>query len=205
MLQAKNHRKYLWFAVYATFLLKWVLQPVCGLLGIKFNSYLLMPISDGYMMYVLFGYLVSTEQWSRCKRTVLYLLAAVSGVFAVGYTIFASAAKGATVQTMLSYQYFPSALTGAAIFVFVKHLFDKPKVVEAFRRRNKLIQLIRTVSTCCMGVWLTHSLAITVFSVVLNLSMGSYVYRFVLPWLVFAGCVFGVWVVKKIPVLKHIV
>lgn len=205
ILQAENHRKYLWFAVGTTFVLNWVLKPICEIFGIAYNSYLTMPVLGGFLIYVLFGYLVSTEQWSARKRMFLYLLAVVSGIFAVAYTIFASTKVGATVQYLFSYQYFPSGLTGAAIFVFVKHLFDKPSVAEVFHGRKKLASLIRTVSGCCMGVWLTHSLAITVAGKILGLSEGNYLFRFVLPLFVFAACVAGVWLVRKIPVLKHIV
>ena len=205
VLEAENHRKYLWFAVFATFVLNWFVAPLCGLLGIAYNSYLTMPVLGGYMMYVLFGYLVSTEQWCSRKRICLYLLAVVSGIFAVTYTIQASGEAGETVQYMLSYRYFPAALTGAAIFVFVKHLFDKPAVAEFFGKRNRLTKLIRTVSGCCMGVWLTHSLGIMVFMKIFGLSDESYVLRLALPPVIFAACVFGVWIVKKIPLLKHIV
>ena len=185
--------------------LYWVLTPLFGILGIKYNSYVLMPVSSGFMLYVLFGYLISTEQWRPYKRIILYLLAIAGGIFAMLFTIRTSAASGTDELAILNYQYFPSALTGAAIFVFVKHLFDKPAVSEAIARRPKLVGLIRTVSGCCMGVWLTHSLAIMLGAAIFDLSASSYVYRFALPWFVFAACVFGVWVVKKIPVLKHIV
>lgn len=205
ILQVKGHRKLLWYTVYVGFGLHWVLQPLCALLGITYNSYLSMPICGGFMVYVLFGYLISTEQWRRWKRIVLYLLAAVGGILAVGYTIFASAAAEETVRSMFSYRFFPSALTGAAIFVFVKHLLDKPALIGAIGRHSKLVKLIRTVSSCCMGVWLTHSLAIAFATVLLDLSTSSYVFRFVLPPFLFASCVIGVWIVKKIPVLKHIV
>jgi len=201
VLQAKNHRKYLWYTVYATFVLSWVLKPLCGLLGIAYNSYLPLPVSGGFMIYALFGYLVSTEQWSRRKRVILYLSALVSGVFAIGYTIYASAAADTTELYMASYHYFPSGLTGAAIFVFVKHLFDKP----ATDRKRKSAKLLRTVSDCCMGVWLTHSLAIVVAIKLLGVTQSSYVYRFALPPVLFAACIFGTWIVKKIPLLKHIV
>ena len=205
VLQAENHRKYLWYAVYVTFALNWVLRPICSINGIAYNGYLTMPISGGYMMYVLFGYLVSTEQWSRRKRVILYLSSLASGVFFIGFTIYYSAITGTHELYMADYQFFPSALTGAAIFVFIKHLFDKPTVVEAFHQRKKLTNLIRTVSGCCMGVWLSHSFAILVGIKLLGLSQSDYVYRFLLPLLVFVACVFGVWIVRKIPVLKHIV
>lgn len=205
VLQAENHRKYLWYAVYVTFALNWVLNPVCSMFGIAYNSNLTMPIAGGYLIYALFGYLVSTEQWSRRKRIALYLLTVISGVFAVGYTIFVSTQMERSVLGMLSYLYFPSGLTGAAIFVFLKQLLEKPSVAEVLHRREKLVKLIRTVSSCCMGVWLTHSLAIVVAVKLLGLSAESYLLRFAMPPVIFAACVLGVWIVRKIPVLKHIV
>lgn len=201
VLQVKDHRKYLWFAVYLTFILNWVLKPLCGLLGVQFNSHLMMPVCGGYMMYAVFGYLISTEQWGRTKRIVLYLLALISGIFAICYTVNASEAAGKTVQSLFSYNYFPSALTGAAIFVFVKHLFDKPVKIGTGRPAKA----IRIVSSCCMGVWLSHSMAITLVSYFTHLPSSNYIYRFLLPPVVFAACVAGTYVVKKIPILKHIV
>lgn len=205
VLQAKNHRKYLWYAVYITFTLNWVLKPICTLVGVAYNSYLTMPISGGYMMYVIFGYLVSTEQWCRCKRAILYSSAVLSGIFFIIYTILKSATTATDELFLASYNYFPAALTGAAIFVFVKNLFDNPSISKAFQRRNMLTKLIRTVSNCCMGIWLSHSLAILIAAKLFGLSESNYLYRFVLPPIIFIACAFGVWIVKKIPVLKHIV
>lgn len=205
VLQAKNHRKYLWYAIYVTFALNWLLKPICVILGIAYNENLTMPINGGYMIFVLFGYLVSTEQWNRCKRYVLYLLAVVSGIFFIGYTIHCSDASGTGVLFMANYQFFPAALTGAAIFVFIKHLFEKPAILAAFHQRKHLTGFIRTVSECCMGVWLTHSLVILVAARLFALPESNYTYRFVLPPVIFVVCVLGVWVVRKLPVLKHIV
>lgn len=205
VLQAENHRKYLWYVVYVTFALNWVLEPLCYLFGVRYNSYLTMPVCGDYMIYALFGYLISTEEWSKTKRVVLYLLALISGVFAVLYTINASRAAGETRLYMVSYDFFPSAMTGAAIFVFVKHLFNKPLKNCVLQLGGALTNLVRMVSGCCMGVWLTHSLAITVVSYFTDIPSDNYIWRFLCPPIVFAACVAGTFVVKKIPLLKHIV
>lgn len=205
VLQAENHRKYLWYGVYVAFAVKWVLVPVCKLTGIQFNSYITMPVVGGYLMYVIFGYLVSTEQWGRGKRIALYVLALLSGIFAVWYTITTSKAAEQTQRYLFSYDYFPSALTGAAIFVFVKHLFDGPLKDSFLQKGGKTTKFIRTISECCMGVWLTHSLGIQVVAFFTDITSESYIWRFVCPPIVFAACVLGTFVVKKIPILKHIV
>ncbi len=205
ILQAPNHRKYLWYMVGITFVLNWVLVPVCKIVGITYNSYAILPVCGGYLMYVILGYLISTEQWSRTKRVILYLLALLSGIFAVWYTVTVSAAAGKTDRTMFSYNYFPSALTGVAIFVFVKHLFDKLLKNSPLQRGGRLTGFVRTVSDCCMGVWLTHSLGIMIIAVFTDISSSSYIWRFVCPFAVFAACVLGTYIVRKIPVLKYIV
>ncbi len=205
VLQVENHRKYLWYLVGITFALKWVLQPVLTLLGIQYNSYVLIPACGGYLMYVLFGYLVSTEVLSRTKRIILYASALLSSAFAVCYTINSSTSTGVLQQYMLSYDYFPSGLMGAAIFVFVNQLFTSSKKLSEPKRDSKLVKLTRKVSGACMGVWLTHSLGILVMTYLTGLTIDNYIFRFLFPPIIFAMCVIGVLIVKKIPLLKHIV
>ena len=205
LLEVKNHRKYLWYTVVASFSLSWVIQPLCTVAGIRYNASMSMPVCGGYMMYAILGYLLSTEKWSKWKRITLYILALCSGIFAVSYTIVQSAAIGKTQQYFFSYDFFPSALTGAAIFVFVKHLFDEPLKDCALQRGGKSGKFIRNVSACCMGVWLTHSLAIDVVSFLTDFPQSSYICRFVCPLFVFTACAAGTYLVKKIPVLKRIV
>lgn len=205
LLEAKDHRKYLWYLVGITFALRWVLLPLLAIAGIQYNSYMIIPACGGYLMYVLFGYLISTQEWSREKRVALYIAAVCSGIFAVWYTITTSALAGKTQQYMLSYDFFPSGLTGAAIFVFVKHLFSNSKRLSAPSPTSKLTKIVRKVSSACMGVWLTHSLGILVVQYVTKLESSSYILRFACPPLIFLMCVAGVLVVKKIPLLKHIV
>ncbi len=205
VLKAENHRKYLWYTVGTAFVLRWLMPPVLGMLGIRYNSHILMPVSSGYMMYVLFGYLVSTEEWCRLKRVALYLSALGAGVFTVCYTIKTSLAAGALQSYLFSYDYFPSALTGAAIFVFFKHLFSSSKRLAEPSQNSKTVRIIRKTSSACMGVWLTHSLGILLVQALTGLSKSSYLYRFACPPVVFLLCVVAVLILKKIPLLKHIV
>lgn len=205
VLQAKNHRKYLWYAVYMTFGLNFVLRPIMGITGIRYNSYMLFPVCGGFMMYALFGYLISTESWSRAKRITLYLSAFLSGMFACIFTIYRSGVAGETKTYMLSYEFFPSALTGAAIFVFVKHLFENSPRLSAPSENSRTVKLIRAASEDCMGVWLTHSLGIMVLTTLIHLNPAGYVFRFLCPIIVFLGCMIGVHIVKKIPYIGRIV
>lgn len=200
ILEAKQHRTYLWYTVYLTFALRWLIYPILTLLDIEYNSYITMPLAGGFIVYSIFGYLVSTEVWNKRKRIILYIAAVLGGLFAITYTITASQATGETQQIMISYNYFPSGLTGAAIFVFVKHA-KLTKLVG----NEKSTKIIRKISECCMGIWLTHSFAIMVVLRITGIDQYSYLWRFAGPVVVFTLCLLGTWIAKKIPVAKHVV
>ena len=174
ILEAKQHRKYLWYTVYLAFTLRWLIYPILTLLDIEYNTYIAMPLAGGFIAYSIFGYLVSTEVWKKRKRFILYIAAVLGGLFAIIYTITTSQATGETQQMMISYHYFPSGLTGAAIFVFVKHA-KLTKLIE----NEKLTKTIRNISECCMGIWLTHSFAIMVVLRITGIDQYSYLWSIV--------------------------
>lgn len=197
LLEVKGHRKYLWYTVLVTFVITWVLKPVLNLIGIEVTGYISMPIASGFLMYSIFGYLISTEEWTRSKRVVLYICGLLGGIFAIVFTILSSNRLGVTVQAAVQYTFFPAGLTGASIFVFVKNIKFEPK------ERTK--KIISSISGTCMGIWLTHSLVINFVLGITGVNENSYVCRFVFPFVVFAICSVGVYLLKKIPYLRRIV
>ncbi len=202
LLSVRNHRKYLWYLVGITFFLRWILQPVLSLLGIAYNNYFVIPMCGGYLMYVLFGYLVSTQQIKKSARITLYVGAILSGLFTVFYTITSSNSAGSLQEYMLSYDCFPSALTGAAIFVFVRQIFTNSQKLSNLREDSKPVRLIRKVSSACMGVWLTHSLGMVLVE---HFVGNGFVFRYFCPPIIFLLCAVTVLIIKRIPLLKHIV
>ncbi len=194
-----SHRKILWYMTGGSFLLHFVWQPVLGMLNIHFSSYISFPVAGGFVAYALFGYLVATgPDWSGRNRLILYAVTLCSTVFAVLYTCRVSAAAGKTVKTMVAYEYYPSALMAASLFIIFRHLKDR-------QPHPKIQQLLRTLSGCNMGVWLTHSIGMTIGFYFLRLPPESYIWCFVMPFVIYICCAAGTWVVKKIPILKYIV
>lgn len=198
LLKAENHRKYLWYYVGISFASSWLIRPIFALLGIGYSSYLRFPLSSGFMMYAVFGYLVSTGVWKKKYRVLLYVATLLSEIFVILYTIYTSASAGQTNQYMINYEFFPSALMGASIFVFFRHL-------NLSHIGEKAVGILRTLAECGMGVWLTHSLVITVIQKVTGMGDESYLLRFAMPLVVYAVCVTGVWIAKKIPFVKRVV
>ena len=198
MLKLPNHRKIFWYIVGITFLSSWLLKTVCLLSGISYNFDIAFPLGGGYIMYVIFGYLVATEKWQKKYRYILYSANIVTFVANLIITYKLSADAGETYKLFVSYEIAPAALMGASIFVFFNNM-NTEKVSP------KIKNLFRTLASCNMGVWLTHSLCIILVSKVLSLNSESYIFRLICPVIIYILCVFGTWVVKKIPYLKYIV
>lgn len=198
LLNVEGHRKYLWYLVGMSFGFSWFLRPILIVLGIKFNSYLNFPMADGFLMYAVFGYLVATGSWKKSARISLYIFTMLSEVFVVLYTMFSSASLQQTNQFFVNYAYFPSALLGASIFVFFKHLNTE-------NTKEKCKGILRTLAQCNMGVWLTHSLCILIIVKVFGFADESYIFRFICPFIIYFLCFAGTWIAKKIPFVKHIV
>ncbi len=195
-----RQRKYLWYTVLVSFALTWVLRPLGSMLSIHWNSYLMMPVSGGFLGYVLFGYLVSTEVWSRKKRMVLYALAAAGSLFAFFWTWQSSAAAGETAKLMVDYSSFPAALLGAAVFVLVRHL-DFSRLAC----RPRLAKALLLTADASMGIWLTHTFCLVFLDKLTAIPDSGYVWRFAVPIVTFLLCLVGVRIVKHIPVLKRLV
>lgn len=197
-LKIQNHRKYLWYLVTVTFTISWFMKPILTILGISFNKYLEFPLGGGFIMYAVFGYLVATGEWQKKHRRLLYFITVISEIFIILFTIFVSAKKGETSAYLLNYLYFPSALMAASIFVFFRHL-NTEKIGE------KATKFLSVLTECNMGVWLTHSIGIILVQKITELPNESYIFRFIAPIIIYAMCVVGTYIVKKIPFVKHTV
>lgn len=198
LLKIPEHRKYLWYLVGVSFGFSWVLRPILTVLGIKYNSYFDFPLADGFLTFSVFGYLVYSKPWNKKARLLLYFCTLLSEIFVILYTCVASAKAGETVQFFVNYAFFPSALMGASIFVFFRHL-NTEKLSERFKK------IAHTLAECNMGIWLTHSACITLLVVITKLTLASYIFRFACPFLIYLLCFAGTWVAKKIPFIKYLV
>ena len=198
LLNVPGHRKYLWYMVGMAFGFSWVAKPVLTVLGIQFNSYLNFPLVGGFLMYAVLGYLVSTGEWKKSSRIFLYLSTLLSEIFVITYTCISSASINETNSFFVNYAYFPSALLGASIFVFFRHL-------NTNNVNEKIKKIMHTLAGCNMGVWLTHSLCISLIFFVTRLPNDSYIFRFACPFIIYILCFAGTWLAKKIPLVKYIV
>lgn len=192
-----DHRRVLWYAVAASFALQSVAPQVFSLLGLSWNGELTVRVASGHIMFVLLGYLLSTEELSSRRRGAVYALGIFGLLFRFAWTLWASEAAGELDRTLFNYLGFPSVFYAVAVFIFFK--YRDYTVLERHARA------LAKVSACSFGVYLIHRpiLQYVVFGL-LGVPATSVAARTVMPLAVYAGLVVAVFVVRKVPVLRRV-
>lgn len=80
------------------------------------------PLSGGgYILFVILGYLISTEEIKPKYRYTIYFLAILSMLFRYAGTVILSIQDHALNKALFGYTQFHSVILAAAIFLFFKH------------------------------------------------------------------------------------
>lgn len=176
-----------------------LLPLVCQLSGISYNTNLTLPlIGNGYIMFMLIGYVLSETELSPKIRVVIYLLG-LTGLLlhAVGTAAFSYEA-GSIDSTFKGYTNIPSVLYATAVFVFFKYL-PNGKVTGVIHKAAARI------SSATLGIYLIHMILIdTVIRKSTDINYNHILFRTFGAIGIFAVCALTVKLVQKIPILKKI-
>lgn len=194
----KDDRKLLWYMTGAAFVLSSVLPCIFKYVGVSWNGNLQMPVAGGMVLFVLLGYLLSTQELSRKVRYILYALAASGAMLRFFATWFLSARAGVLDRLFFGYTEYHSVLLGVAVFVFFKHLR-----LDWLAKREKAVRVIKTLSGCSLGVYLMH---MTIYRILDDfIPTVGWQWRLLVPFLMYGVAVCLVLLFKRIPLIKHIV
>lgn len=195
----KDNRKILQYMAGATFLLSAALPHLFSYVGLKWNSSLQMLTVGGYLLFVLLGYLLATEELSRKKRIAIYALGLVGAALRYAATWLLSTKDGAINKTFFGYTAYFSVFLAMAVFVFFKHL----PLMKWLESRPKLVAVIQEISGCSFGIYLVHMLVIRMVRRVIPNT--GWEWRLLVPFLIYAIALLLVYVLKKIPLVRRIV
>ncbi len=194
----KNHRKVLWYLAGCTFLLTSLLPPVFKYIGLSWNTNLNMPMVSGYLLFVILGYLLSTEELSRKKRVIIYIFGIFGAVLRYGMTVYLSMRDGAINKMFFSYTEYYSVFLAVAVFVLFKYM----KSVNFLSDKRAVLSKI---SGCSFGVYLIHMIVIRFFNSILPETVFGAVWRMTAPVLIYFVALLITVILKKIPIIKLIV
>lgn len=194
-----KYRKSIWFTVVLYFIFNSTIPVVFGLFKIKYNTNLSVQFGS-YIVFVLLGYLLSTEDISRKKRLIIYFLGIISVLFRYIVTYYLSYKARYIDKTLFGYYQFHSVLLAIAVFIFIKNI-NWDKIIK----KDCIKNVLPKITSCSFGIYLTHKIIMYYEIKILDINILSWQWRTLGAILTYFITLFLVFALKQIPFLKKIV
>lgn len=171
---------------------------LCNIFNITYNQSLIISVGSGYIMYVIFGYLISHYDIPKKLRCLIYLLSISALLLHIFGTYFLSITNGYIVQTFKGYLNTPCVLYSIGVFVYFKY--------NKFLCNNIIVnKLFDFINQYTFSTYLIHYFVINILTIILTINIFSIKYRLVFPFIYMAICILITNILRKIPYLKNIV
>lgn len=195
----KNDRKRVYsYIVIVGFITVSFFPYVCKMFGLDWS--LLLPISGGYIIYALLGYLLThCVTFSKTHRFLIYVGGVIGLLGRMIPTYILSISEGMTTEATKGYLTPMTVMYSLAIFTFFR--YEVNNYLE--NMEINFAPILCWLSKNSFGVYLIHAYITTYLPKILNFENTSYFWRFCAPILVYAVCVILISGAKKIPILKN--
>lgn len=195
----KDNRKILVYMFWVGFLTISVFPLLFTILGIGWNGNMTFPMTGGYLIYTILGYLLSTKNFSRKYRYLLYALAFGGVAFRYIFTIILSNRIGQLDRLLFNYLQFHAVFLASGLFVLFKNIpWDKLFSSEKVQR------VISKISACSFGIYLIHQMVMYYERAIIGFATDSFVYRVLAPMLTYAIALGIVFVAKRVPGVRKV-
>ena len=193
----RNERKTLWYLAGISFVF-FSCKPILSR-WLQVNWSIDIPMGGGLVIFVLLGYLLTTQTLSRKQRIWLYILGFAGLSFRFFYTWYWSVRTGITDTSIKGYVYFHSVLYALAVFVFFNRI-DWRKTLPEW-----LVKRIHSISACSFGIFLIHRKVMEYESQWLGIGNRQWTWRILCIPLTYLVCLGIVALIRKIPWIKYTV
>ena len=166
--------------------------------NIDYTFPLTVTVGSSYLIYVMLGYLLYTNDISPQVRIIIYLLAIAGLLSHIIGTYTLSIAQGSIVSTYKGYVAVPSALYSSGVFVLIKQLSQKIK-------SKKIWGIISFLSKYTFSLYLMQWFIMFLVDNYTKIDTFSLWYRLGAPPIIFAIVIIVTFCLRKIPVVKYIV
>lgn len=188
---------YLWLTIIA-FAFNVFFPFIIKVLCINYTFPLSLTVGSGYLIYIMVGYLVYKNEIPLITRIIVYILSIGGLLIHIVGTYKLSMEQGSIVETYKGYIAVPCVLYSVGVFVFIKQL----SLILKFENVRRLISILSkyTFSLYLMQWFMLHYIGH--YTSINTLSIG---YRLGAPFIIFAIVIVVTYVLRKIPILRHIV
>lgn len=185
------------YIVIVSFIFNSLIPFVCSVFSIPYVQNVTIPIANGYIFYVLLGYILHNVEILRVQRWVLYILAIVGLLLHMVGTYYLSYEANGVVQTYKGYLNVPCILYSIGIFVAIKEIGE---LIQS----KKIIKIINTIGSYTFAIYLLHWFVINAGVIILNVDLLSTTYRIGGSFIVYFICIIITCIIRKIPYLNKV-
>lgn len=198
--QLKENLKVLIYMVGIGILTYSILPFGMSIMNIPFNTNLSFPLTSGYIIFVIVGYILSKIDLSKKSRYLIYFGGIIGIVIRYGMTYTLSIRDGQLNKMSWGYLNLPSVLLAVAVFTLFKYInWDK------LFKTEKIKDIIRKISGASFGIYLIHMLVIRALLHYFGWNTFGWKWRYGGGVIVYACALTIVLLMKKIPLIKKIV
>ena len=172
---------------------------LCNLFQIGKNNLLFFPLTSGYVLFVILGYLLSVTDFSKKMRVTIYIVGIGSALIQYIGTYYLSMKTGSENMLFREYLNWPSVLFSISVFVWFKY--------GAFNRikEQKVLKVIEEISSTGFGIYLIHIYIINFLCERYEINGYSVVWRVGGPVLVYLISFVLIKCMQRIPIVRKIV
>lgn len=199
LLAKKEYTKQLWFVVLLYFIFNAFLPNILELFKIQLNTNLTVQLG-GYAIFIILGYLLSTQNINPKYRILIYIGAVIGLIYRFATTFYLSKQAGSVVKTTWGYTSWHAILLTAAVFLIIKNL-NFEKIITNSKVRN----FITKMSGCSFGIYLIHKIVMYYEQKILSIDVYSWQWRTIGIFSTYIICLVIVSIIKKLPLLKKTV
>lgn len=198
-LAEEKYRKTLWYIVITFLIINSTIVPLLKLANIEWNMNCSVQIGN-YMIFVILGFLLSTEDLKIKNRIMIYFGATIGLIYRYSITYIQSKNLGIVDKTTWGYANWNSVLLAASVFIIAKRLFNDAKFMN-----DRLSKTIAKISSCTFGIYLIHQIIMYYEVSIISVDLSSLVWRTVGIITTYLISLLIVLMIKRIPVLNRIV
>ena len=155
----------------------------------------------GYLIYPLLGYVIDNYDFKKAWRIAIYILGVAALILDIFGTIYTSWMTGVMSDLYYGYLNVPCFIYSSAVFLLFKQI--GPRLMEM----KLIVRLNDFMARYSFGIYLMHMYFVKSFETLapyVGINSYSLSYRLIMPIVIINICIFLIWLLRKIPGVKHI-
>lgn len=180
------------------FILNSLIPFIFSLLSIDSGWPLTIGAIQGYLIFIVIGYLISHYDVKKSYRIIIYILGIAGFIMHTGGTYYVSMRAGEILSTFKGYVNVPCILYSTAIFLFIKQCY------KCYKEPRLVTWIVKHIKGYTFSIYLVHRPILQTVLSVFHLNKVLLSYRLIMPFIILAISILFIWIIRKIPYGKVI-